>query len=71
MTAALLSQKLTNFYHSDIYLNEHLNPEMLNNNEVNINSYKILDYLKPGEFVKSEINLKKLLNDDISKVIKI
>ena len=52
-------------------MKEHLNPEMLNKNEININSYKILDYLKPGEFVKNEINLKKLLNDDISKVIKI
>jgi hypothetical protein len=71
MSAALMSQKLKNFYHSDIYLNEHLNPEMLNGKEINIHSYKILDYLKPGEFVKSENNLKKLLNDDIKKVIKI
>ena len=71
MSAALMSQKLKNFYHSDIYLKEHLNPEMLNNKEVNIHSYKILDYLRPGEFVKSEINLQKLLNTEVDKVIKI
>lgn len=71
LSAALMSQKLNNFYHSDIYLREHLNPEMLNNKKLNIHSYKILDYLRPGEFVKNKNNMKKLLSDNVTKVIKI
>ena len=71
LTAALMSQKLKNFYHSDLYLTEHLNPEMLNKSIINIHSYKILDYMPPGEFKKSEKNLIKLVDDDVSKIVKI
>lgn len=71
LSAALMSQKLENFYHSDLYLKEHLNPEMLNKNRVNIHSYKILNYISPKEFKRSKKNLTKLLDDDISKVLKI
>ena len=71
MTAALMSQKLKNFYHSDLYLKEHLNPEMLNKNKINIHSYKIDDYIPPGKFIKNKENLKKIIDDDVSKVVKI
>ena len=38
---------------------------------VNINSYKIIDYIPLGKFVKNEENFLKLIDDDISKVIKV
>ena len=66
-----MSQKLENFYHSDLYLKEHLNPEMLNKSKVNIHSYKILNYIPAKEFKKSKENLNKLVDDDIDKVIQI
>ena len=71
LTAALMSQKIENFYHSDIYLNEHLNPEMLNSENLNIHSYKILDKIIPGEFKKNQENIEKLLDEDTKKVVKI
>ena len=71
LSAALMSQKLENFYHSELYLKEHLNPEMLNKKELNVHSYKILDYIPPREFKKNKQNLIKLVDDDTSKVIKI
>ena len=71
LSAALMSQKLENFYHSDLYQKEHLNPDMLRKDLVNINSYKIIDYVPLGKFVKNEENLLKLIDDDISKVVKV
>ena len=71
LSAALMSQKLKNFYHSDLYLKEHLNPEMLNKKEINIHSYKILDYIPVRKFKKNKQNLIKLVDDDTSKVIEI
>ncbi len=71
LSAALMSQKLENFYHSDLYQKEHLNPDMLRKDLVNINSYKIIDYIPLGKFVKNEENFLKLIDDDISKVIKV
>ncbi len=71
LSAALMSQKLENFYHSDLYLTEHLNPEMLDEKKINIHSYKILDYIPLKNFVKNEINVAKLTSDDTSKIIKV
>ena len=44
---------------------------MLRKDLVNINSYKIIDYIPLGKFVKNEENFLKLIDDDISKVIKV
>lgn len=71
VVAALMSQKLENFYHSDLYLKEHLNPEMLDGNKVTIHSYKIVDGIQPGKFKKTDENLTKLMDDDITKIIRI
>ena len=71
LSAALMSQKLQNFYHSDLYLKEHLNPEMLNKEILNVHSYKILDYIPLKNFVKNDVNLSKLTSDDKSKIIKV
>tara|TARA_X000001036_G_scaffold406363_1_gene414992 strand:+ start:2210 stop:3043 length:834 start_codon:yes stop_codon:yes gene_type:complete len=70
ISAALMSQKLENFYHSDLYLEEHLNPTMINKKYVNVHSYKINDYIQVGKFYKSKENLIKLLSTDKSKIIK-
>jgi len=71
IVAALMSQKLENFYHSDLYLNEHLNPEMLDKTKVNIHSYKIVNGIMPTKFKKTKENLQKLSDDDVTKIIKI
>ena len=64
-------EKLENFYHSDLYLNEHLNPEMLDRTKVNIHSYKIVNGIMPTKFKKTKENLQKLSDDDVTKIIKI
>lgn len=68
ISAALLSQKLENFYHSNLYLKEHLNPEMINKKIVNVHSYEIKDYIPVGQFINTENNLKKLLSQDTSLI---
>ena len=71
ITAAMMSQKLENFYHSNFYLKEHLNPEMLDRKVVRVHSYKINNYILPGKFNKSSENLKKLINESTSNIEKI
>ncbi len=70
ISAALMSQKLENFYHSNLYLQEHLNPSMINKRYVNVHSYKIDDYIPLGKFYNNKENLKKLVSTDKSKVNK-
>jgi hypothetical protein len=71
IAAALMSQKLKNFYHSNLYLKEHLNPTMIDPTKVNINTYEIVGGIIPTKFKKSEKNIKKLLDEDVEKIIKI
>ena len=70
ISAALMSQKLENFYHSNLYLEEHLNPKMINKQYVNIHSYKINDYIPVGKFFNNKENMMQLLSKDQSKVVK-
>ncbi len=70
ISAALMSQKLENFYHSNLYLEEHLNPKMVNKQYVDVHSYKIDDYIPVGKFYNNEENLMRILSKDQSKVIK-
>jgi len=60
MAAALLSEKLQRFYCSSAYLNEHLNPAMLNSERVKIIEYKMKGYLELWH--KSNNRLDLLLN---------
>ena len=46
VAAALLSDKLNRFYCSSAYLNEHLNPTMLNTKRVEVIEYNMKRYLK-------------------------
>ena len=41
IAAALLSNKLRNFYYTDLYSDEHLNPKMVTNKRVNHFKYKV------------------------------
>ena len=65
-----MSQKLENFYHSNLYLEEHLNPTMINKQYVDVHSYQIDDYIPVGKFYNNKKNLMRILSKDQSKVIK-
>jgi hypothetical protein len=45
VAAALLSDRLQRFYYSSAYLNEHLNPAMLDPSRVEVVEFKMRDYL--------------------------
>ena len=68
IAAALLSKELNNFYYTNLYLDEHLNPEMLKDSKIvhhkyNINSSYIYEYEKQGD-------IKKLILDKSIEVQK-
>ena len=71
VACALLSQKLEKFIYSNIYLDEHLNPEMIDKNIVKKIKYNITNYIEIGEFTKSKSNLNKILSTDKNLVEKI
>tara|TARA_Y100000389_G_scaffold79634_1_gene76383 strand:- start:6311 stop:7270 length:960 start_codon:yes stop_codon:yes gene_type:complete len=71
IACALLSQKLENLIVSNIYLNEHLNPKMINKDFVDVESYEIKNYIDIGEFKKNDTNLEKLLSWDTENITKI
>ena len=71
IACALLSQKLENLLVTDIYLEEHLNPKMINKKYVNLENYKVNDYINIGDFKKSNHNLERLLSKDTNKILKI
>ena len=71
IACALLSQKLENLLVTDIYLEEHLNPKMINKKYVNLENYKVNDYINIGDFKKSTHNLERLLSKDTNKILKI
>lgn len=51
IAAALMSKNLKNLYCSNIFLDHHLNPYMLDANSVNIHIYNIKNYIDIGEWV--------------------
>ena len=53
-----LQQKLENLIVSNIYLNEHLNPKMIDKDFVDVERYEIKNYIDIGEFKKNDINLE-------------
>lgn len=69
MSAALMSRQLKNFYCTDIFLDDHLNPNMLDKNLVNVHMYRIYDYIKIGNWVANKENIDMMLNRDIKIVL--
>lgn len=60
IAAALLSNNLKNFYTSDLYLDEQINPKILLNFEININMLKINNYI--DKWYNNEVNNDILIN---------
>jgi len=50
IAAALCSKNIKNLYVSDLYLNEHLNYNMLINTDINVHVTKLKNYIKIGEW---------------------
>jgi hypothetical protein len=62
VAAALCSLNIKNFYCSDLYLDEHLNPEMLiKSNDINVNIQKLQNYIKTREWTNSSEQRKFIL----------
>ena len=66
-----MSQKLEKLIFSNIYLDEHLNPEMINEKFVEKFEYKIKNYIEIGKFTKSSLNEEKIFSVDQNLVEKI
>jgi len=60
IAAAMLSDKLTNIFYSNFYLDRHLNPSMLTEN-INKQEYEIKNYLGYGNWNKSSDILNETL----------
>lgn len=71
IACALMSQKLEKLIFSNIYLDEHLNPEMINEKFVEKFEYKIKNYIEIGKFTKSSLNEEKIFSVDQNLVEKI
>ena len=69
IAAALLSTNLKNFYYSNYFLTEHLNPKMLRNKKVNHFKLEILNYIPHNKWENSENNLKKMVSADVEVVL--
>lgn len=64
IAAALCSTSIKNFYCTNLYLKEHINPEMLIHNDVKVNKINLKNYLKYWE--NNEEQRKFLLEYDLS-----
>jgi hypothetical protein len=62
----MCSSNLKNFYCSDQYLTEHLNPEMLRG-DINVHITSLPEYIKLGEWDLSEQMMENLLHYQIKK----
>lgn len=61
VAAALCSTNVINFYCSNLFLEEHLNPNMLKNH-INVNLQNIKNYINIGEWKNTEEQREKLIN---------
>tara|TARA_Y100001958_G_C21248695_1_gene581868 strand:+ start:15545 stop:16420 length:876 start_codon:yes stop_codon:yes gene_type:complete len=68
IAAAMVSDKLRNFYYSNLYSREHLNPEMILNPNVEHHKYKIHD--EYSEKYSNSTDFKKLILDKSIKISK-
>ena len=64
ISAVFLSNKIKEFYCSQYYLTEHLNPEMIN--EIKVKKLEVDDYIDIGKFKKNDENLNKILSKNIN-----
>jgi|TARA_E500000331_G_scaffold358638_1_gene428145 hypothetical protein len=62
IAAALCSDKVKNFYCTDLRLTEHLNYIMMVNTDINVNVLKLNDYLQPGDWKNTDEHRDLLLN---------
>ena len=65
IAAALMSKNLKNLYCSDIFLDHHLNPYMLDANSVNIHIYNIKNYIDIGEWVFNSDTSDMMMSEKI------
>jgi hypothetical protein len=65
IAAALLSSNLENFYYSDYYLKEHLNPNMVNSKSINHYKIKIKNYIPDNQWKNTKSNLNKMISNTI------
>jgi hypothetical protein len=68
IAAALLSTKLKNFYYTNLFSEEHLNPKMLINNQVIHHLYTVDDNYKDKYLVTED--LKSLILDENINIYK-
>jgi hypothetical protein len=63
VAVALCSKNIKSFIHTDLYLNEHLNPTMLTDTDIQLKKIDLQDgYIKIGEWKNSELQRKMLLS---------
>jgi hypothetical protein len=61
IAAALCSVNITKLYCTDIYLTEHLNPDMLKYSNIEINTTKLKNYIKIGDWRNTDEQNKIIL----------
>jgi hypothetical protein len=63
VAAALCSRNIKNLFYTNLYLTEHLNPDMLSCHDIKLNLFILNNYIKIGEWNNSEqqnILIKKI-----------
>jgi len=68
IAAALCSINLKKLYCSDIFCNEHLNPTMLLNSDIEVEMYNISNYIKIGDWKNTVEQRKIMLEHEIKYV---
>ena len=66
IAAALLSNKLENFYYTNLYLKEHLNPEMVKSKKVIHHKYEVEE-----GYAKKYLNQENVTSLILNKKIKV
>ena len=65
IAAALISTELENFYYSDVYLSNHLNPKMIKSEKVKHHEYSFNNYIEVGSWKNSKENLEMMMSKEI------
>jgi len=65
MSAALISNKLKHFYCTNIFIDSHLNPNMLDKNEVSVHVYELKDYIETGTWIANKETINLMLSRNI------
>ncbi len=65
MAAALMSHKLENLYCTDIFLKDHLNPNMIDKKIVNVYMFNVKNYIPIGNWVFNDENKNLMLSKNI------